>query len=77
MLVYTKVTRYLDFKVVEGSYVYRAGKVHKVPSTEAEALASGNTFQVTQPIFVTFKSFVSDSSTDSHIAVKVNSNLLC
>ncbi|CDQ60388.1 rab GDP dissociation inhibitor beta [Oncorhynchus mykiss] len=40
MLVYTKVTRYLDFKVVEGSYVYRAGKVHKVPSTEAEALAS-------------------------------------
>ncbi|CAB1354098.1 unnamed protein product, partial [Coregonus sp. 'balchen'] len=40
MLVYTEVTRYLDFKVVEGSYVYRAGKVHKVPSTEAEALAS-------------------------------------
>ena len=44
MLVYTKVTRYLDFKVVEGSYVYRAGKVHKVPSTEAEALASGNAY---------------------------------
>ncbi|KAJ7999449.1 hypothetical protein DPEC_G00194550 [Dallia pectoralis] len=40
MLVYTGVTRYLDFKVVEGSYVYKAGKVHKVPSTEAEALAS-------------------------------------
>lgn len=45
MLVYTKVTRYLDFKVVEGSYVYRAGKVHKVPSTEAEALASGKAYR--------------------------------
>ncbi|KAM6981086.1 rab GDP dissociation inhibitor beta [Aplochiton taeniatus] len=40
MLMYTEVTRYLDFKVVEGSYVYKAGKVHKVPSTEPEVLAS-------------------------------------
>ncbi|XP_010879264.1 rab GDP dissociation inhibitor alpha [Esox lucius] len=40
MLVYTEVTRYLDFKVIEGSYVYKAGKIHKVPSTEAEALSS-------------------------------------
>ena len=41
MLLYTDVTRYLDFKAVEGSYVFRGGKVHKVPSTEAEATASG------------------------------------
>ncbi|XP_041048249.1 rab GDP dissociation inhibitor alpha isoform X1 [Carcharodon carcharias] len=40
MLLYTEVTRYLDFKVVEGSFVYKAGKIHKVPSTETEALAS-------------------------------------
>ncbi|XP_012688297.2 rab GDP dissociation inhibitor beta-like [Clupea harengus] len=40
MLLYTDVTRYLDFKAVEGSYVFRGGKVHKVPSTEAEATAS-------------------------------------
>lgn len=40
MLVYTEVTRYLDFKVVEGSYVYKTGKVYKVPSTEAEASTS-------------------------------------
>ncbi|KAJ8404063.1 hypothetical protein AAFF_G00344130 [Aldrovandia affinis] len=40
MLLYTEVTRYLDFKVVEGSFVYQAGRVYKVPSTEAEALAS-------------------------------------
>ncbi|XP_021466136.2 rab GDP dissociation inhibitor alpha-like [Oncorhynchus mykiss] len=40
MLVYSEVTRHRDFKLLEGSYVYRASKVHKVSSTEAEALAS-------------------------------------
>lgn len=42
MLVHTEVTRYLDFKVIEGSYVYKTGKVHKVPGTEEEAHASGD-----------------------------------
>uniref|UniRef100_A0A8D0A9D1 Rab GDP dissociation inhibitor n=1 Tax=Sander lucioperca TaxID=283035 RepID=A0A8D0A9D1_SANLU len=41
MLLITKVTQYLDFKVVEGSFVYKGSKIHKVPSTEAEALSSG------------------------------------
>ena len=40
MLLITQVTRYLEFKVIEGSYVYKKGKIHKVPSTETEALAS-------------------------------------
>lgn len=40
MLMLTEVTRYLDFKVVEGSFVYKGGKIYKVPSTEAEALGS-------------------------------------
>ncbi|KAM9824133.1 rab GDP dissociation inhibitor beta [Neosynchiropus ocellatus] len=40
MLLITQVTRYLEFKVVEGSYVYKGGKIYKVPSTETEALAS-------------------------------------
>ncbi|XP_053200121.1 rab GDP dissociation inhibitor beta [Scomber japonicus] len=40
MLLITQVTRYLDFKVIEGSYVYKGGKIHKVPSTETEALSS-------------------------------------
>lgn len=43
MLLYTEVTRYLDFKVVEGSFVYKGGKIYKVPSTETEALASSKT----------------------------------
>nr|XP_057924270.1 rab GDP dissociation inhibitor beta-like [Doryrhamphus excisus] len=40
MLLITQVTRYLDFKVIEGSFVYKGGKIYKVPSTETEALAS-------------------------------------
>ncbi|KAM3588173.1 uncharacterized protein V6R79_023457 [Siganus canaliculatus] len=40
MLLITQVTRYLDFKVVEGSYVFKQGKIYKVPSTESEALSS-------------------------------------
>lgn len=40
MLLITQVTRYLEFKVIEGSYVYKKGKIYKVPSTETEALAS-------------------------------------
>merc|ERR1712137_953992 len=40
MLVKTDVTKYLEFKVVEGSYVYKGGKIHKVPATEKEALSS-------------------------------------
>jgi len=39
-LLHTNVTRYLEFKSIGGSYVYRGGKVHKVPSDEGEALKS-------------------------------------
>lgn len=50
ILVQTDVTRYLDFKQVDGSYVYKAGGsgffssgpgLHKVPATEAEAVKTG------------------------------------
>lgn len=41
LLIHSGVTRYLEFKSVEGSYVFKkGGKVHKVPSTESEALTS-------------------------------------
>uniref|UniRef100_A0A8C7WLS8 Rab GDP dissociation inhibitor n=1 Tax=Oryzias sinensis TaxID=183150 RepID=A0A8C7WLS8_9TELE len=40
ILLHTEVTRYMDFKVVEGSYVYKAGKLHKVPATEEDAQTS-------------------------------------
>jgi Rab GDP dissociation inhibitor len=40
LLIHTGVTRYLEFKSIEGSYVYKAGKVYKVPADEGEALTS-------------------------------------
>ena len=40
MLLHTKVTRYLEFKSIGGSYVYKAGKILKVPATPEEALKS-------------------------------------
>jgi len=40
LLVHTDVTRYLEFKQIAGSYVYREGKINKVPSTEMEAVRS-------------------------------------
>lgn len=53
ILVHTEVTRYVDFKVIQGSYVYKGGKVHKVPGTEEEAHVSGDedgTLRATFPL---------------------------
>ena len=33
ILVHTEVTRYLEFKQIAGSFVYRDGKIAKVPRT--------------------------------------------
>uniref|UniRef100_A0A7S1B9R1 Rab GDP dissociation inhibitor n=1 Tax=Corethron hystrix TaxID=216773 RepID=A0A7S1B9R1_9STRA len=40
MLLHTKVTRYLEFKSIDGSYVYKGGKIMKVPASPEEALKS-------------------------------------
>lgn len=40
LLIHTKVTRYLEFKTVEGSYVFKGNKISKVPSDDKEALTS-------------------------------------
>lgn len=40
ILIKTDVTRYLEFKSVDGSYVFTQNKVNKVPATAQEALAS-------------------------------------
>jgi len=41
LLIHTGVTRYLEFKSVEGSYVMgKSGKISKVPADEKEALTS-------------------------------------
>jgi Rab GDP dissociation inhibitor len=42
ILVHTDVTRYLDFKLIEGSYVFRKGTgIGKVPANGVEALKTG------------------------------------
>ncbi|KAK8562772.1 hypothetical protein V6N13_018666 [Hibiscus sabdariffa] len=40
ILIHTKVTKYLNFKAVDGSYVYNKKKIYKVPATDVEALKS-------------------------------------
>ena len=41
MLIHTTVTRYLEFKSCDGSYVVKGGnRVHKVPCTAQEALST-------------------------------------
>ena len=41
ILILSGVTRYLEFKQIEGSFVYKSGgKIYKVPANEKEALAS-------------------------------------
>lgn len=40
LLVHTGVTRYMQFKQIEGSFVYRGGSIYKVPADEKEALTS-------------------------------------
>ncbi|XP_056281242.1 rab GDP dissociation inhibitor beta [Pseudoliparis swirei] len=60
MLLITKVTQYLDFKVIEGSFVYKAGKIHKVPSTETEALSSSLMGIFEKRRFKNFLQFISN-----------------
>jgi len=40
LLIHTGVTRYLEFKSIEGSFVYKQKKIHKVPADGKEALTS-------------------------------------
>ncbi|ODV85392.1 hypothetical protein CANARDRAFT_28187 [[Candida] arabinofermentans NRRL YB-2248] len=40
ILVHTDVTRYMEFKHISGSFVYRDGRIAKVPSNQTEAIAS-------------------------------------
>ncbi|XP_043830590.1 rab GDP dissociation inhibitor beta-like [Dromiciops gliroides] len=41
ILTHLDALRFLDFRVVDAGYLYKGSRLHKVPSTEIEALASG------------------------------------
>jgi len=64
MLVRTNVTKYLEFKSIEGSYVYNSGKIYKVPATESEALTSSLMGLLEKRRFKKFLEFVTACKTD-------------
>ncbi|KAI8004986.1 Guanosine nucleotide diphosphate dissociation inhibitor [Camellia lanceoleosa] len=45
-LIHTNVTKYLNFKAVDGSFVYKKGKIYKVPATDVKEVQvfSGHNF---------------------------------
>jgi len=60
ILLHTDVTRYLEFKSVDGSYVMKSNKINKVPATEAEAVASNLMGMFEKKRFRDFLMFVKD-----------------
>ncbi|XP_046839605.1 rab GDP dissociation inhibitor beta-like [Xenia sp. Carnegie-2017] len=65
ILILSGVTRYLEFKQIDGSFVYKSGgKIYKVPANEKEALASSLMGIFEKRRFKNFLSFV--SSFDVH-----------
>lgn len=66
LLVHTGVTRYLEFKSVEGSYVMgKSGKIAKVPANEGEALKSDLMGLMEKRRFKNFLQFVQEYSEDN------------
>jgi Rab GDP dissociation inhibitor len=77
LLIHTKVTRYLDFKVIDGSYVAKgkSGKrftVSKVPSSAGEALASPLMGFFQKNKLRNFLSWLQNVQPDSKVAGKLN-----
>ncbi|CAH2005246.1 unnamed protein product [Acanthoscelides obtectus] len=64
LLIHTGVTRYLEFKSVEGSYVYKGGKISKVPVDQKEALASDLMGMFEKRRFRNFLIYVQDFTAD-------------
>ncbi|XP_071491403.1 rab GDP dissociation inhibitor beta-like [Diadema antillarum] len=61
LLIHSGVTRYLEFKSVAGSYVYKkGGKIHKVPASEKEALATSLMGIFEKRRFKSFLSFMNN-----------------
>lgn len=61
ILLQTKVTAYLEFQSVSGSFVYHTdGRVHKVPATPKEALSSGLMGMFQKRRFKSFIQWVND-----------------
>jgi Rab GDP dissociation inhibitor len=61
ILILSGVTRYLEFKQIDGSFVYKSGgKIYKVPANEKEALGSSLMGIFEKRRFKNFLHFVSN-----------------
>ena len=58
ILLHARVTAYLDFRPIDGSYVYKDGKPQKIPSTGSEILTSGIIGFFEKRTFYNFLNFV-------------------
>lgn len=81
LLIHTGVTKYLEFKVVDGSYVYKGNKISKVPADEKEALSSSLMGLFEKRRFRSFLMFVqnfdfNDRSTWKEIDPKVTTSAM-
>ena len=58
VLIHTGVANYMEFKPVDGSYVYRksssGGKIYKVPTTPKEANEYWASYQLEHPEYIIF-----------------------
>lgn len=77
LLIHTKVTRYLEFKVVDGSYVAKGQskkrfKISKVPSSTAEALASPLMGFFQKNKLRNFLTWLNDLKPDSKVVGKID-----
>lgn len=74
ILIKTDVTRYLEFKAVDGSFVVQGGKVYKIPSNKEEALKSGLIGMFEKKTVASFLGYV-DSYVESDPSTHKKNNL--
>lgn len=79
ILVHTNVTRYIEFKQIGGSYVYRNGRIAKVPSNEIEAVKSslmGIFEKRRMKKFLEFTAAYNDDIPSTHQGLDLDSNTM-
>mmetsp|Transcript_28740 Transcript_28740/g.72271 ORF Transcript_28740/g.72271 Transcript_28740/m.72271 type:complete len:439 (-) Transcript_28740:37-1353(-) len=75
ILLHTDVTKYLEFKSVDGSYVFKKNKIHKVPASDKEAMSSPLLGMIEKTRCKKFFSFVAEydkSNTKTHKGYDLN-----
>ncbi|XP_033644809.1 rab GDP dissociation inhibitor alpha-like [Asterias rubens] len=70
ILILSGVTRYLEFKSVEGSYVYYKKKIHKIPACESEALRTDLVSMWSKKSFSNFVKFVIEYNPEEPVKKK-------